>query len=267
MKSLNNIIQQCHQRREKPLRQRKTEATPAMYTKDHPHQYTVYCAHRIPVMLQDLEKAHISFMPIGRAPWNDQGPEDFKGKRFLKRQGTTDWEINQWNASWGIKIYTGVPSESNGARWHNLHFKYDAICAAPDAVADCIEALANIVNNPLLTLGKSGGLRFSCRVRDYLHSNTETAKLYIYKDTQKIEQTYQREVYLEIFGEEGQTRWDARYEILAGNLLDPPVIDKEVLFAPIDVLRAKLHEPAPNTVERKQIVAKVPYLSVQRTLI
>ena len=258
MKSLKSIFQQCHQRHKKPLRQRKTEATPAMYTKDHPHQYTVYCAHRYPVMLHDLENAQISFMPIGRAPWNDQGPEDFNGKRFLKRQGTTDWENKQWNASWGIKIYTGIPSELNGARWHNLHFKYEAICAAPDIVADCIEALVNIVKNPLLTLGKSGGIRFSCRVRDYLHSNTEDAKLYIYKDTQKIEQTYQREVYLEIFGDEGQTRWDARYEILAGDLLDPPVIDKEVLFAPIDVLRAKLHEPVPNNIEWKKIVAKVP---------
>ena len=258
MKSLKSIIQQCHQRHEKPLRQRKTEATPAMYTKDHPHQYTIYCAHRYPVMLHDLEQANISFMPIGRAPWNDQGPEDFKGNRFLKRQGITDWEIKQWNASWGIKIYTGIPSEHNGARWHNLHFKYETICAAPDAVADCIEALVNIVNNPLLTLGKTGGLRFSCRVQDYLHSNTEAAKLYIYKDTPKVENTYQRDVYLEIFGEEGHTRWDARYEVLTGNMLDPPVIDKEVLFAPIDVLRAKLHEPAPDNTEGKQIISRVP---------
>ncbi len=258
MDSLKDIIQQCHQRHEKPLRQRKTEATPAMYTKSHPHQYTVYCAHRYPVMLHDLEQAHISFMPIGRAPWNDQGPQDYKGKRFLKRQGITDWETKQWNDSWGIKIYTGIPSECKGARWHNLHFKYEAICAAPDAVADCIEALVSIVNNPLLTLGKSGGLRFSCRVQDYLHFNTEAAKLYIYKDTLKAENTYHRDVYLEIFGEEGHTRWDARYEILTGNLLNLPIIDKEVLFAPIDVLRARLHKPAPDNTEAKQIVTRVP---------
>ncbi len=258
MKTLNRIIQQCHQRHQKPLRQRKTEATPAMYTKDHPHQYTVYCAHRHPLMLRDLEQAQISFMPIGRAPWNDQGPEDFKGKRFLKRQRITDWDISQWHTSWGIKIYTGTPSERKGAQWHNLHFKYEAICAAPDAVADCIEALTNIVYNPLLTLGKSGGLRFSCRVQDYLHPNTETAKYYIYKDTPKAENTYQRDVYLEIYGDEGHIRWDARYEILTGNLLDPPVVDKDVLFAPIDVLRAKLHEPAPDNTEVKQIVTRVP---------
>ncbi len=258
MESIKNIIQQCHQRHEKPLRQRMTELTPAMYTKDHPYQYTVYCAHRYPVMLHDLEQAHISFMPIGLTPWNDQGPEDYKGNRFLERQGITDWDTKQWNTSWGIKQYTGIPSERNGARWHNLHFKYEAICAAPDAVAECIEALVNIVNNPLLTLGKSGGLRFSCRVQDYLHSNTEASKLYIYKDTLKVEHTYQRDVYLEIYGDKGLARWDARYEILVGNLLDPPVLDKEVLFAPIDVLRAKLHEPVPDNAEGKQIVTRAP---------
>ena len=37
-----------------------------------------------------------------------------------------------------------------------------------------------------------------------------------------------------------------RYEILIGNLLNPPIIAKEVLFAPIDTLRATLHQPAPS---------------------
>ena len=258
MNSLKDIVQRCHQRHEKPLRQRKTVATPAIYTKDHAHQYTVYCAHRYPVMLHDLEQAHTSFMPMGRAPWHDRGPGDFRSKRFSKRQGITDWEIKRWNASWGIQVHTGIPSEHQGARWHDLHFKYETIRAAPDAVVACIEALVNIVNNPLLTLGKSGGLRFSCRVQDYLHPNTEAAKLYIYKDTPTQENTYQRDVYLEIFGEEGHTRWDARYEILIGNLLAPPVVDKEVLFAPIDALHAKLHQPAADNTEAKQIVTRVP---------
>ncbi len=258
MNSLKDLIQRCHERHEKPLRQRKTASTPAMYIKDHLRQYAVYCAHRFPVLLHDLEQADISFMPMGRAPWHDRGPGDFRGKRFLKRQGITDWSTKRWDASWGIQLYTGIPSERNGARWHDLHFKYAAICAAPEAVVACIEALVNIVNNPLLTLGKSGGIRFSCRVQDYLHPNTEAAKLYIYKDTPIPENVYQRDVYLEIFGQEGHTRWDARYEILIGNLLTPPVIAKEVLFAPIDALRVKLHEPAPDGTEAKQIVNPVP---------
>ena len=73
---------------------------------------------------------------------------------------------------------------------------------------------------PLLTLSKSGGLRFSCRVLDYLHPNIEQERLYIYKDTVTPRKSNQRDVYLEILGEEGYSRWDARYEILLGNLLE-----------------------------------------------
>ena len=254
--SLEDIIQRCHQRREKPLRQRRTMATPAMYTRNHPHQYTVYCAHQYPVMLHDLEQADISFMPMGHAPEHDQGPRSLGGERFSKRQGIKDWAVKRWDASWGIQVYTGVPSERNGARWHDLHFKYEALCAAPDAVLACIEALINIVRDPLLTLGKSGGLRFSCRVEDYLHPNIEHERLYIYKDSPTPENPHQRDVYLEIFGEEGHTRWDARYEILLGNLLEPPVVAKEILFAPVDALRAKLHEPVLS--KEKELVEVIP---------
>ena len=60
----------------------------------------------------------------------------------------------------------------------------------------------------------------------------------------------QRDVYLEILGEDGWSCWDARYEILLGNLLDPPTIDKDILFAHIDTLRTLLHEPAPPGEQR-----------------
>ena len=243
MNSLKDLIERCHERREKPLRQRKTVVTPALYNKSHSYQVTVYCAQRYPVLLADMEQADISFMPIGRTPEYDRGPRDFGGERFLERQGLQNWGIRRWHASWGLQMYTGVPSARDSASWHDIDFKYEAICAAPDAIFTCIEALINIVSNPLLTISKSGGLRFSCRVLDYLHPNTEQERLYIYKHTPTSETPDQRDVYLEILGEEGYSRWDARYEILLGNLLDPPIIAKEVLFAPIDALRAELHEP------------------------
>ena len=104
-------------------------------------------------------------MPIGRAPYHDHGPEDFGGERFLKRQNREDWQSGIWHRSWGVQVYTGVPSERDGAQWHDIHFKYAAICNAPDAVLTCIDALVNAVANPMLTLTKSGGLRFSCRVQ------------------------------------------------------------------------------------------------------
>ena len=245
MNSLKDIIERCHQRHKKPLRQRKSVATHWLYNKDYPNQYTVYCAHKYPVTLSDLEQADISFKPIRRAPGHDRGPGTFNSKkRFLESSGMKNWRTRHWWESWGMQMYTGIPSERDGARWHDLNFTYQALCAAPDAVIACIEALVNAVVNPLLTLSRSGGLRFSCRIPDYLHPSNEETRLYIYRETPTAENPDQLDVYLEILGEEGFSCWDARYEILVGNLLNPPVIDKEVLFAHIDTLRAVLHEPA-----------------------
>ena len=263
--SVEELLQRCHKRHEKPLRQRMTVATPSVYTKDYPHAYAIYCAHRYPVMLHDLEEADITFTPINSPPDPDQGPGDFESNyQFLKRQRDDDWKIRQWNTSWGIHIYTGIPSEREGARWHDLHFTYQAICAAPDAVLACVEALVNIVENPLLTLERSGGLRFTCRVKEYLHPATEHAQSYIYKHTPMSENGHHREVYLKIFGDGGQTCWDGRYEVLLGDLLEPPVVAKEVLFAPLDALRAKLHEPASS--EFIRVPAKMPLTFGSRDL-
>ena len=242
MNALKDIIQRCHQQHGASVRQRQTVVTPALY-KSIPYDFKVHCARGYSVMLDDLELADVSFMPIGHAPENDGGPRDFGGDRFLKRQGIADWRYRRLYNSWGIQIYTGIPSERDGARWHDFDFKYEAICHAPDAVFTCIEALVKTTAKPLLTLTKSGGLRFSCRIPDYLHPKTDTAKFYTYKHIPTVETPYHREVYLEIRGENGYSRWDGRYEILLGNLLDPPVIAKEVLFVPVDAFRAMLHAP------------------------
>ena len=268
MNSLKDIIQRCHQRHEKPLRQRKTTVIPSTH-KGFNYHFTVYCAHRYPVLLYDLEQTDISFMPIGRTLEHDRVPRSFGGERFLRRQRIEDWEIRQWHTSWGIQVYTGIPSERDGERWHDLDFKYEAICAAPDAVFACIETLTNLVANPLLTLTKSGGLRFSCRIPDYLHPNTETSRLYIYKDVPTAEDSYQQDVYLEILGEEGHSPWDARYEILLGDLLKPPVIAKEVLFASVDALRTELHDPEPPGTEKQKptppvVITSPPSLGSQK---
>ena len=199
---LQDIIARCHQRHKKPLEQRKTAIAPALY-KGLPYHFTVYCAHRYPVMLQDLEAAGISFMPIGRAPGTDRPPRSFGGERFLKRQQATDWDITQWHRSWGMQVYTSIPSGRDGALWHDIDFKYEAICAAPDAVLACVQALVNTAANRLLTLSKSGGLRFSCRVPGYLHPNTKQARVYVYKGSPSEDNPYHYKAYLEILGEEG----------------------------------------------------------------
>ena len=255
MNSMKDIIQDCHQRREKTFRQRKTIVTPALH-KGYPYHFRVHCAHGCPVRLYDLEQANISFMPIGHAPQYDHAPKDFGGERLLKRQRTRDWIPRRWYASWGIQVYTGRPSEHDSAQWHDIDFKYDAICAAPDAVSACIASLVNAVANPLLTLTKSGGLRFSCRIPDYLHPNAEETQQYIYKHTPIRENPHHRDVYLEILGDAGYSPWDARHEILLGDLLDPPVITKDVLFSPLDTLRDALHEPAPPLEENLETTSQ-----------
>ena len=255
---LQDMIARCHQRHEQPLNQRKSIVAPLLY-KGFPYHFTVYCAHRHPVMLQDLEAADISFMPIGQVPGNDRPPRSFGGERFLKRQQATDWETLRWHKSWGIQVYTGIPSARDGAPWHDIDFKYEAICAAPDAVLACVQALVDAVVNPLLTLSKSGGLRFSCRIPGYLHPNTQQARMYVHKHTPTSENPHQHDTYLEILGEKGYSCWDARYEILLGDLLDPPVISKEVLFPPIDAFRAALHKPIPESTQHEESILDAPY--------
>ena len=258
MNPLKDIIQRCHERHANPLRQRKTVAMPSMFTKGHFYQYRVYCAHNAPVLLDDLEIADISFMPIGRAPENDRGPRHFGGELFRRRTKAEDWGFRRWETSWGIQVYTGIPSERAGAHWHDLNFTYQVLCDAPDAVLTCIDALFSTIANPLLTLTKSGGLRLSLRIPNYLHRDTQDEQLYIYKHTPTPGNPQHRDVYLEILGEKGYSRWDARYEILLGNLLEPPVIVKEVLFAPINALRAVLHQPAPEDVNQIPTVPAAP---------
>ena len=258
MNPLKDIIQRCHERHANQLQQRKTVAMPSMFTKGHFYQYRVYCAHNAPVLLDDLEMADISFMPIGRAPENDRGPRHFGGELFRRRTKAEDWGFRRWETSWGIQVYTGIPSERAGAHWHDLNFTYQALCDAPDAVLACIEALFSTIANPLLTLTKSGGLRLSLRIPNYLHRDTQDEKLYIYKHTPIPGNPQHRDVYLEILGEKGYSRWDARYEILLGNLLDPPVIVKEALFAPINALRAQLHQSDPEAVKQITTIPAAP---------
>ena len=256
--ALQDLIARCHQRHKKPLKQRRSIVEPLLY-KGLPYHFRVYCAHRHPVMLQDVEAADISFMPIGRVPGNDRPPRSFGGERFSKRQQATDWETLRWHKSWGIQVYTGIPSARDGAPWHDIDFKYEAISAAPDAVFACVQALVNAVVNPLLTLSKSGGLRFSCRIPGYLHPNTPQARLYIHQHTPTSEDPHQHDTYLEILGEKGYSCWDARYEILLGDLLDPPVISKEVIFPPIDALRAALYKPMPQSIQHEKSLPEAPY--------
>ncbi len=254
---LQNIISRCHQRHKNPLSQRRTTIRPLHY-KGLPYHFKVYCAFKYRVMLHELEAADISFMPMGEFPGNDRPPRSFDVERSLKRQEANDWEAFRWHRSWGILICTGIPSARNGAAWHDIDFKYEAICAAPDVVLTCIQALVDAVANPLLTMTISGGLRFSCRIPDYLHPNTKEERLYVHKHAPTAENPHQHTTYLEILGEKGYGRWDARHELLLGDLSDPPVISKDVLFPSISALRDALHEPIPQDLPPEEPIIEAP---------
>ena len=122
-------------------------------------------------------------------------------------------------------------------------------------VSDCLEALISLTKTPLLTMTPSGGLRFSCRITDYLHRKPE--QIHIYKHTPTPENADHRDVYLAISGEDSYPPWDARHEILVGNLTEPPTFEKDVLFAPLDKLKAELHQPASYPI-REEFDPSVP---------
>ena len=241
MDSLKTILQRCREKENISSRQRKTVVSPA-FRKGFYH-LTINLANRYTVLVDDLERASIACMPLARIPTEPDMPRGFEECAYHYPYRTIrQWGIFRWHASWGIRIYTGTPSERDGALWHGLEFTSQVIKTAPEATLDCIEALISLTENPLLTMTPSGGLRFSCRIIDYLHRKPE--QIYIYKHTPTSENADHRDIYLAISGEDSYTPWDARHEILIGNLIEPSTLEKDVLFAPLDKLKAKLHEPA-----------------------
>ena len=251
MDTLKQIIQKCRDRKNRTLHQRKTIVLPAGYSA-YPYHFRVYYAHGQSALLHDLEEADISFMPIGAEPF-DRAPGDWTRMdnyrdRVNNRQDTQSW-LPRWYASSGIGIYTGKTSAGKGGNWHDIEFTYQAVLDAPDTVSACLEALIFAVVNPLVTLTKEGGLRFSCRVTDYIHPGTLEAKHYIYKHRPTPTDPKHREVYVQVKGEMDYSVWDSRYEILMGSLLQPPVISSDALFALLRFFKSVLHQAADGSVD------------------
>ena len=249
MDTLKQIIQQCHNRKNRTRNQRQTIVLPAGYMK-YPYHFQVHYAYGESAILYDLEKVNISFLPIGQSPF-DRAPNDWASEeRIEKRQDTQNWQSRRWFTSWGIGIYTGETSGQAGANWHDIEFTYKAILNVPDAVSLCLDALISSVVNPLVTLTKEGGLRFSCRVMDYVHPNTIEAKQYIYKHQPTQTDPKHREVFVKVKGAMDYSAWDARYKVLTGSLVEPPVISSDVLFALLGFFRSELHRPGLARVDK-----------------
>ncbi|MDE0314659.1 MAG: hypothetical protein OXM61_07150 [Candidatus Poribacteria bacterium] len=246
---LDNLIQRCIARNKQPLQAHKTQLT-----RD---RYSIYYASRDgkpqSAVPRDFEKARLSIFPIGS---NGSPIEQYAapaGKDWQTRYGFNDWQQTSWKQSYGIQVYTGTPSDN----LTDLDFEFAIVQDHPAILLETLSALLELTPNPCLTLSKSGGLRYSCRTPSHVHPRNTENREYIAKWNQE---TGTREaLYLEIFGDKGLSRWDARYQILTGDLFDLPVIsDIDALFEIIDNLKSKIHVPAPPKQEKKQKNNKKP---------
>lgn len=234
------------------------------HTRVYQNEYSIYYANRNGKLQtaspKDFEAARLGIIPIAKNGYPIEQYAASVGKDWQTRYGFDDWESRSWKQSYGVQIYTGIPSEN----LTDFDFEFDIVRDHPDILLETLDALFSLTKNPCLTISKSGGIRFSCRSPDYVHSRSTEEREYIAKYNQE---TGTREaLYLEIFGDKGLSRWDARYEIITGNLFDLPVIeDVDALFEIIDTLKSKIHVPAPPKTTEKSHHATKPKNNTQKT--
>lgn len=241
--NLDNLIQRCFARNKQSLRAHQTRCTL--------DKYSIYYASQDGKLQtaapHDFEKAQLGILPIAH---NGKPIEQYAAaasKDWKTCYGFNDWKPASWKQSYGVQVYTGTPSDN----LTDFDFEFDIVRDHPDILLDTLSELLTLTPKPCLTLSKSGGLRFSCKTPGYIHPRSTEKREYIAKWNHE---TNTREaLYLEIFGDKGLSRWDARYEIITGDLFDLPVIEKiDTLFEIIDDLKAKIHVPAPPKQKKSQ---------------
>ena len=223
MDSLEDLFQRCHERHHNPLSQQKSIIMPSFHKQDF--HLTVFCAVGYPIEIEALIAANINCCPLKKMSKDEVFPVRYEhpDERWVDHR-TRAYGALYWQQSWGITLFTGAPSKN----WHEFEFTYEAVRKAPDAVSECLEVLLSLATNPLLTMTDKGGLRFTCRIRDYINPINEG--LYVADWGTPI---------LVIEGDNSYSLWDARKEIILGDLLRPPDIKKELIFEPINAFRNK----------------------------
>lgn len=244
----DTLIQRCQQRNAKRLSALKSRY-PQNPSAQNARGFSVYYASqngKIKVASPaDFEKTGLGIIPTKADGFPIEKYGAAAGKDWQTRYGFSDWTLPSWRKSYGLQIYTGAPSNFIT----DCDLEYEFVRDHPAICAEIIRRLCELTLNPLLTISKSGGLRFTCRTPNYTHPRKTTEREYI--AVYNAETGNRTELYLEIFGEKGLSRWDARYEIATGNLFKIPVIDKDTLFEIIDEYRDMLHVPPPER-EAKQ---------------
>ena len=238
--SVNNGFdpQRCIQRHKSPRPALKTRVF--HYRDGYPKRYAQYAvayATGKTIDPEKLSRAGLGFLPIAK---NGHCPEKYSeeaGKDWETTYGVSDWKPKTWRDSYGIQIYTGTPSRY----LTSLDFEYEIIRDHPQPFLDTLTRLCALTENPLLIISKSGGLRFECRTPGYIHPKTDQKYVATWKNHHE-----HKDLYLEIFGEKGLSRYDARYEIYTGSLLKIPIIDQQQLFEIVDELGEQIGEPRPE---------------------
>lgn len=240
---LHDLIERCIARNKQPRQAHRTRV--------YQDEYSIYYASRNGTLQSakpsDFHKAQLGIMPIAKNGFAIEQYAASVGKNWQTRYGFDDWEVKSWKQSYGVQVYTGMPSKY----LTDLDFEFDIVRDHPDILLETLDALLTLTPNSCLTLSKSGGIRYSCRSPDYVHPRSTEEREYIAKYNQ--ETGTRKALYLEIFGDKGLSRWDARYEIITGDLFDLPVIeDVDALFEIIDTLKAKIHVPTPPKKEKSK---------------
>lgn len=231
---MKNLIERCQARHEKPLS--------ALQTRVSSTGYSVYYASR-DGKLQSTDphqfaEAGLGILPIARTGFSIEKYSTGSGKDWETRYGVEDWQPQSWKRSYGVQVYTGLPSDY----LTDLDFEYVIVKDYPELLIETLSRLCDLTSHPLMTISKSGGVRWTCRTPDYMHPKRNADREYIGVWDKNGDRSA---LYLEIFSEKGLSRWDARYEIVEGDLFNIPVIDTESLFAVIDDLKDRIHVPPP----------------------
>ena len=232
-------LQRCIQRHKSPLTALKTRVFHHRdRNKKRDARYAVAYAAGQTIDPENLSRAGIGFMPIGKnghcLEFYTQPKAD---KDWETTYGVSDWKPKSWRDAYGIQIYTGSPS----GYLTSLDFEHAIIRDHPQHFLDTLSRLCELTENPLLVITKSGGLRFECRTPGYVHPKTDQRYVATWKNHHE-----HQDLYLEIFGEKGLSRYDARYEIYTGSLLNIPVIDHPALFDILNDFQEKIGEPRPE---------------------
>ena len=233
---IDDLLERCLHRHKNPSESVRTRWQ---------HRAVSYAAAKT-INPEKLSRAGLSFLPISK---KGNAIERWRadGKNWETRYGVQDWKPKSWRESYGIQIFTGKPSEY----LTDLDFEYAIVRDHPEILVSTLQQLCTLVDNPLLVISKSGGVRFSCRTPGYVHQKRDQMAVAVWENHRD-----HKHLYLEIFGEKGLSRYDARYEIFTGSLLDIPVVDHQALLEIVNELRQQIGTPRPE--KRKSIPKSTP---------